>query len=236
MQFQIHTFATLDSTSSALKRDAGRVPFGTVYRALHQSAGYGRNGRSFYSPAQSGLYFSVLLSPKTPFAATALAAVAMSRAVESICGLQLEIKWLNDLYLHGRKAAGILCESLYENGKSRYLVMGIGLNVHSTGFPDSLQQTACALEDFTDAALDEEQILMRFLEEFSALLDHPDPDSWLQTYRSQLLWKGQSVLVVQGQNAFEAVILDLNPDGSLLISRQGKTLTLSSGDIHLLAS
>ena len=98
----------------------------------HQSAGRGRLGRRFESPAGKGVYCSVLLRPEMPAAnaqtATISAAVAVCRAVKKLCGLELAVKWVNDLYYQGRKVCGILTEAGtdLESGQLEWLVVGIG--------------------------------------------------------------------------------------------------------------
>ena len=119
----------------------------------HQSAGRGRLGRRFESPAGKGVYCSVLLRPEMPAAnaqtATISAAVAVCRAVKKLCGLELAVKWVNDLYYQGRKVCGILTEAGtdLESGQLEWLVVGIGLNLTSTAadWPEELARRAGSL-------------------------------------------------------------------------------------------
>jgi BirA family biotin operon repressor/biotin-[acetyl-CoA-carboxylase] ligase len=113
--FDIDYRATVTSTNSVLKDlAAGGAREGTVVAAITQTAGRGRFGRSFYSPADSGVYFSVLLRPGVgaPDATllTTAAAVAVARAVEDVTGAPARIKWVNDVYCGGKKVCGILTE------------------------------------------------------------------------------------------------------------------------------
>lgn len=138
---------TVDSTNDELKRRAAAgCPTGTVLVAERQTGGKGRLGRSFYSPPRGGLYMSLLLRPALPasecMAVTACTAVAVAAAAEQICGRRAEIKWVNDIMMDGKKLCGILTEGALsaETGLFDYLVVGIGVNVASAGFPEELRE------------------------------------------------------------------------------------------------
>jgi BirA family biotin operon repressor/biotin-[acetyl-CoA-carboxylase] ligase len=135
----IYLYDTLESSNRTAKLLAlDGAPHGTLVLTAHQSAGRGRLGRKFESPAGKGVYCSVLLRPEMPAAnaqtATISAAVAVCRAVKKLCGLELAVKWVNDLYYQGRKVCGILTEAGtdLESGQLEWLVVGIGLNLTST--------------------------------------------------------------------------------------------------------
>jgi BirA family biotin operon repressor/biotin-[acetyl-CoA-carboxylase] ligase len=118
-----------------------------------QSAGRGRLGRSFYSPGDTGLYMSILLrpalQPENAVLITCAAAVAVSNAIREVCGEEVQIKWVNDLFLHQKKVCGILTEASFSaqtNGLD-YAVCGIGVNVYppENGFPEELASIAGAV-------------------------------------------------------------------------------------------
>lgn len=141
-----------ESTNTLLREKANNgFPEGTVVLANTQTKGRGRRGRSFYSPADTGLYLSVLLRPDgmIPDQAvkiTTMAAVAVCEAVEKISGKETWIKWVNDIYQEGRKISGILTEASIsmENGSVEYVILGIGVNVYPPkgGFPEDIRETA----------------------------------------------------------------------------------------------
>ena len=171
----IYLYDTLESSNRTAKLLAlDGAPHGTLVLTAHQSAGRGRLGRRFESPAGKGVYCSVLLRPEMPAAnaqtATISAAVAVCRAVKKLCGLELAIKWVNDLYYQGRKVCGILTEAGtdLESGQLEWLVVGIGLNLTSTAadWPEQgMQQlhdlgfktAAMALSD-RSVSIDDEQL------------------------------------------------------------------------------
>ena len=132
----VQLYDTLESTNRTAKLLALEgAAHGTLVLAGGQTAGRGRLGRSFASPAGKGVYCSVVLRPPLPAAnaqtATIGAAVAVCRAVQMLCGLELAIKWVNDLYYRGKKVCGILTEAGtdLESGQLEWLVVGIGLNL-----------------------------------------------------------------------------------------------------------
>jgi BirA family biotin operon repressor/biotin-[acetyl-CoA-carboxylase] ligase len=126
---------TVSSTNTYLKGlDAAPLPEGYVVISDAQSEGRGRFNRSFYSPAREGVYLSVLLKPSIPLSETPFlticAAVAVARAIENVCGIRVDIKWVNDICHNGKKLCGILTEAfiLAELRSVDFVVVGIGVN------------------------------------------------------------------------------------------------------------
>ena len=124
----------VDSTNTRLKElAAAGAPEGTVVMALEQTAGRGTGDRTFFSPAGEGLYLSVLLRPKAPveelLTLTGWAAAAVRQGIEQACGAPCRIKWLNDIYLNGKKLCGILAEL---SPTLDWVVLGVGINVSQT--------------------------------------------------------------------------------------------------------
>ena len=135
----IYLYDTLESSNLTAKQLAlAGAPHGTLVLAGQQKAGRGRLDRRFESPAGKGVYCSLLLRPALSAAdaqtATIAAAVSVARAVKALCGLELGIKWVNDLYYQGKKVCGILTEAGtdIESGQVEWLVVGIGLNLTTT--------------------------------------------------------------------------------------------------------
>ena len=157
MSIPIYCYEELDSTNEFAK-GIRLHPFGASFvLAAHQTAGKGRQGRSFHSP-YGGVYLTYAFSPKhkSNLPLTVSAAVCVCDAVEKICGIRPEIKWTNDILLNGKKLCGILAEA-----GSDKLVIGVGLNLNTELFPDELKDTAISLYqycgrefDFNDAAVE----------------------------------------------------------------------------------
>ncbi|MDD4849491.1 MAG: biotin--[acetyl-CoA-carboxylase] ligase, partial [Gemmiger sp.] len=145
---------TVDSTNAHLRtRAQNGEGEGLVLLAGEQTAGRGRAGRAFHSPAGTGLYLSILLRPALPAAdaplLTLAAAVAAAQAVEEVCNVPVEIKWVNDLLLGGKKICGILTEAALslESGGVDYAVLGVGINLAppAGGWPEALGSLAGAV-------------------------------------------------------------------------------------------
>ena len=135
---KIRVAQQVDSTNTRLKAEAAALPTGAVLLAEEQSGGRGTHGRSFQSPRGDGLYLSVMLRPSAPltdlFTLTGWVAVAARDGTAQASGAPVDIKWLNDLYLNGRKLCGILTELAFlgESGEPDYVVVGMGINMNQT--------------------------------------------------------------------------------------------------------
>lgn len=173
-------FETIGSTNdvaaarSASSRSAsllGERCEGLVVAADEQTSGRGRRGHTWFSPAGSGLYVSVVLAPATavidPARATTLltlaAGVALAEGVEQATGLRVDLKWPNDLQVSRRKLGGILAESSGTGGPSDTVVVGYGINVRSTAFPPALRDRATSLESELGRAIDRHHLLAETL-------------------------------------------------------------------------
>ena len=159
---KIDIYDELESTNQTAKKEAmmGEAGHGAFVIARSQTAGRGRRGREFYSPADTGLYMSVILKPQgtihDSLLITTAAAVAVYRAVAQLCGIQLDIKWVNDLFYKGKKVCGILTEAVtdFESGNIEFVVVGMGLNLYldQENLPGELRNIAGALYETKEDA------------------------------------------------------------------------------------
>lgn len=239
MWFDIRKYDCLPSTNSFLKEHAQQGAMeGTVIIAERQTEGRGRLGRSFYSPAESGLYLSLLLRPTFRFIPahfTCMAAVALCETAE-LFGITPSIKWVNDLYLCDSKVAGILTEGAFtEDGSWQYAIVGIGVNLVEPkgGFPPSLQQIAGALFEHDAPSLD--SFAQELLYRFAAWYEDFDPQRLFSEYRSRLNCIGKQVEYLNAAERSVASVVDLCPDFRLLIrTHDGTLLRAGSGEILFL--
>lgn len=235
-------FPSIPSTNTAIKQSHLDQPHGFTLIALEQTAGRGRLGRRFESPA-SGIYFSVLLHPPAGFSGlgfiTIAAAVAVCRAISETCGFEPQIKWVNDILMHEKKLCGILTEATLEgeSGIVSSIIVGIGINISpSETFPPELRDIVGTLSDFGTVPRKSKLVsatLNAFEETYQALLAG-NTDDLLAAYRSRLCCIGKPVLVTMPQLQYEAQCVDLDENGHLLVrDASGKLHSLSSGEISI---
>ena len=225
----------VDSTNAKVEEMAQHgAAEGVTMVADTQTAGRGRLGRTFLSP-EGGLYLSTLLRPAAdadPARITCCAAVAAARALESLCDVPIDIKWVNDLYIHNRKVAGILAEGvLTPEGDLSAVVLGIGINLYGT-LPAELDGIATTLEQ-QGATLSREDVAAAFLNEWERVYTAPDTAAVMAEYRRRNLVLGRAVTVVQGNRTYAATVTAITDDGHLLVSTPDGERELSSGEVSL---
>ena len=233
----------IPSTNTALRAlaEAG-APEGTVYLAQGQTGGRGRMGRSFYSPAGTGLYLSLLLRPVSwePARAaqlTAAAAAAMCEAIREVTGKEPGIKWVNDILLDGKKVCGILTEASFsmESGVLEYAVLGLGVNVYPPegGFPGELGEIAGAVLESPGEDV-RSRLAGEFLNRFLAGYEHPEDRSFLEVYRSRSVAVGRKITVLSGGTERRAIAYGVDDDCRLLVRYpDGTEQALSYGEIRI---
>ena len=244
MHFTIHHLPETDSTNTAVRRMAADgAPEGTVVIADHQTAGRGRMGRAFLSPAGTGLYMSLLLRPTIPaeraIRITTAAAVAVCRALESF-GCPARIKWVNDLFASGRKICGILAESAFAaDGSMAYAVLGIGVNLAPPpgGFPAEIADIAGAAFEESSPAL-RGRLAERILTEFAPLYARiAEPAAaHMAEYRRRCFLIGERITVhpLDGGAPYEATAADIDDECGLVIRLpDGEARTLSSAEVRV---
>jgi BirA family transcriptional regulator, biotin operon repressor / biotin---[acetyl-CoA-carboxylase] ligase len=238
-------FSEIDSTNREARDRAEKGALeGTVVIADSQSCGKGRLGRSWESPSGSNLYLSIILRPpiSPPAAAqiTLLAGIAAARALSGVSGLECRIKWPNDIFLQGRKLAGILAEMEGKGSRVRFVILGVGVNVNwrRENFPAELRQTATSLSAETGKEISRvavaagllhelEKEYVSFLREgFSARLR----EEW-----SRLSWVlGKRVTLSLPEGTISGKALGLDREGALLVlDGEGETHRFVAGEISL---
>ena len=234
---------TAPSTNALVREKANQgCPEGCVIVACEQTDGRGRYGRQFFSPVDSGVYLSLLLrptaySPQQATCLTAAAAAAMCQAIEAVTGQQPGIKWVNDIFLHGKKVCGILTEAAVglETGTLNYMVLGAGVNLYPPvkGFPEEIQPIAgSVLERSCPEA--KNRLVGEFLNRFWYFYTHPECRAYLEDYRARSLAIGQNVTVLSAGKAVSAYAYGIDDDFRLLVRYDsGKTEALSYGEIRI---
>ena len=216
----------IDSTNDRARELASRgAPHGTLVTADEQTAGRGRQGRSWTAPAGSAVLMSLVLRDLEERHALVplAAAVAVSEACEETAGVSCRVKWPNDVWIDGKKVAGILVEGRPQEG---WAVLGIGVNVstRAADFPPELRGTATSLG--TASAEDVLAALLRGLDR--RLGD--DPDSILGAWRERDALRGAQVRWNDGQGRAAGI----TDDGALLVEMEDGQEILQAGEVHLL--
>jgi BirA family biotin operon repressor/biotin-[acetyl-CoA-carboxylase] ligase len=229
---------TVDSTNRVLRELAlNGAEHGTVLGADTQTDGRGRGINAFYSPL-GGLYFSVLLReplpPPTELALTARAGLAVCAVMERY-GVELGIKWVNDLFRNNKKIGGILTQALPEGSA----VVGIGLNITKTEEPPEGLQNRIAYcvntkNDLPNLRSLATEIAAELLD-LAARRGSAENERLQEVYRRRSVVRGKKVLYTQNNMSIAATVLDITPTGGLLVRHtDGSTILLNSGEIHLL--
>ena len=241
----IFLYDTLESSNRTAKTLALEgAPHGTMVLAGQQTAGRGRLGRRFESPVGKGVYLSLVLRPSLPMteaqAVTVSAAVAVCRAVKKLCGLELGIKWVNDLYHNGKKVCGILTEAALdlESGMLDYAVLGLGFNVAAPadGWPEDLRDVAGALYDGSPAPGARAALAAAFLNAFWPLYRAGPRSGYLDEYRRRQALTGQRVLVTPRRGTPRAAQVQGIDDECKLVVRfdgESRPAALNSGEVSV---
>ena len=214
------------------------APAGTAVVAGSQTQGRGRRGHTFYSP-RGGIYLSMVLRPTLPLEDTTrltmAAAVAVCQAVQEVCGRELSIKWVNDLYWRNWKVGGILTEAAadLEGGTLDYAVVGIGLNVHwEESVPPELDGIAGALYDNKPDGECRSQLAAALLQRLDGIEDQPEKA--LEEYRARSFLPGRDIEILSGRRTGQARALDITPSGGLLVQYpDGEQAILLSGEVRV---
>ena len=233
----------VSSTNTVLKElaEQGRQE-GLVLIAENQVRGKGRLGRSFYSPKGSGLYMSILLRPELPpedsLAITTTAAVAVAEAVSAVTGRQAMIKWVNDVYLSGRKICGILTEAAidFESRRLDYAVLGIGVNILEPpgGFPPEIAEVAGALYKEEAPAQTRTRLAAEILNRFFAFYRALPENSYMGAYKKLSLLTGREITFQQGRETWEGTVLGIDDEARLVVRLDsGEERAFGAGEVSI---
>lgn len=243
---EISVLPVASSTNALLEERAreGAAEW-TLLLAEEQLSGRGRNQRPFYSPKDTGIYMSLLLRPENYTAdqavrITIMAAVAVCEAIEVISGEETAIKWVNDIFLKGKKICGILTEGVVsiENGRLDHVILGIGINLYEPkeGFPSELRPLAGAV--FSQKRKDTKVCLVAsILNRFYGFYTDPFSTDYLVRYRSRSCVIGRRVRLVSGDRTSDVLVSGIDDRGYLTVRYlDGTEESCCSGEISLRVS
>lgn len=240
-KLNITIFPELDSTNNYLKKLGSQgEKENQLVIAESQTGGRGRMGRSFYSPNGTGIYFSLLLHPeyaieKSLFL-TVMAAVSVAETVMKYNKNDVKIKWVNDIYIDGKKVCGILTEGAVNSSKKLdYAAVGIGINViePENGFPQDIKDIATAIFPGKTEENVKEKIVADVVNRFFEMYNGIDTD-FVKRYKEYSYLTGKEVNIVSGENTRPATVIDITDDCHLLVKNEyGETEEISSGDVSV---
>ncbi len=232
----------LDSTSTRLRCLAEEgAAHGTVIIAERQSAGRGRTGKSFLSP-EGGLYMSILLkrdfTPEITEVITPTAAVATAMAIKKALGIDVSVKWVNDLFVNGKKVCGILTEAVRDvsDGHIKYVILGIGVNVFEPqeGFGEVSHIAGSLLSESKDPSI-KYKLASLISEYFFRLWNEESYELIYNEYKNRLFILDSDIYVLRGDEKIPARVLNIEKDFSLTVEyRDGRCEKLTSGEISII--
>ena len=244
---RVYYYESIDSTNRKAWElgEIGSAPHGSLVLADSQTAGIGRRGRQWDSPAGENLYFSLLMYPGIPTdrasMITLIMASAVAEAVEQTgaCGEKRPgIKWPNDILLGERKVAGILTQMQAAAGQIRYVVVGVGINVSSREFPGELADKATSLENELNKPISRKILLATVVERFERYYEQFCAEGSLcglrSAYERRLINVGRMVRVLDPAGEFTGTALGISDAGELLVrTEDGKVYQIYAGEVSV---
>lgn len=241
-KFKLDVRQTVTSTNTIAKELASQgAEEGTVIIAREQTEGRGRMGRTFYSPNSSGVYLSIILRPhlsiEDSLLITTATAVAVAKAIESVADVKAEIKWVNDIFVSGKKVCGILTEASlnFENGGLEYAVVGIGINIDTKDFPVDIKTIAGSL--FTDKPNDTpvtSTLVAEILNNISDCMSSLTDKKYIKEYRDRSFLIGKEIIVIKGSITVPAIAVTIDERARLVVEYEDKTReALNSGEVSI---
>lgn len=228
-------FKELDSTNARAKQEADNgAAEGTLVVTDMQTAGRGRRGRSWNSPAGVNLYFTLILKPvyqpDKAAMVTLVMALAVAEGISLTCGMEAEIKWPNDVVVNGKKVCGILTEMNVEHGQIQYVAVGVGVNVGLQEFPPEIADKAASLEAECGKPVSRTalaaNILKAFEKYYESFLQELSLSCIRDKYNRRLVNRDREVRVLDPQGEFQGIARGINEFGELLVERDDGSVTI----------
>lgn len=278
----LYFYEQTDSTNLRAKQEAENgAPQGTLIVADMQTAGRGRSGRTWNSPAGANLYFTLVLRPEYEIAKASMMTLVMALAVargivkavekKAVCGVdqvkestcdaeavaeagsevrpEVSIKWPNDIVINGKKVCGILTELCVEQGRIKYAVIGVGVNVGRQEFPTELAATATSLEEELATQKSEEakrqeldtfceellaNILQAFEEKYETFCRGENFSGLMEEYNRLLVNRGREVRVLDPKGEYTGLCKGINEKGELLVELpDGREEAVYAGEVSV---
>lgn len=236
-------YKTIDSTNEEAKRFFEKEGKGGIlFLADSQTAGKGRRGRAWQSPPSTTIAMSYLLTPDfmadiAPML-TLLMAVSAAKGIRQVSGVEVKIKWPNDLVINGKKISGILTEMSAEKNKIRYCIIGTGINVSVRDFPEEIKATASSLYIETGKEFSRTEIVARIAEAFEDYYKIFCTDGNLSAFKDEYnaicVNVNRKVRVLDPKGEYEAMANGINDTGELIVEKDnGELIRVYAGEVSV---
>lgn len=236
-------FDTIDSTNTKAQELAEKgYQSGTLVVADKQESGKGRRGRSWVSPSGTGIFMTLMIkpdiNPNNASMLTLVAALAVAKAITSVTGEEVLIKWPNDIVVNGKKVCGILTEMNAQFDYINHIVVGIGINVHNESFPEEISQMASSLmieaggKRFHRAQIIAET-MSYFEQYYDTFLKTQDLSALVREYDKLLVNRNKSVRVLDPKEPFDGKAMGITPKGELIVDTWESRKLVSSGEVSV---
>lgn len=229
--FDIKIFDTLPSTNDFAKEliNSNKFTNGTTIIANSQTSGRGRFARTFFSPTNTGIYFSTILKKSLPIKdvslITLISAVAVCKAITKLTHFNPQIKWINDVYLNNKKICGILVENIcnFNNMKSKAIVTGIGINISTENFPKDIQDKAGSI--MCDN-LSRNKLIAEILNNLFDLSQDIYNGQIIKEYKSLSVVLNKQIVYIKHNKTYTATAIDINNIGNLIVRDENNNISI----------
>ncbi|MGL4970226.1 MAG: biotin--[acetyl-CoA-carboxylase] ligase, partial [Cetobacterium sp.] len=189
----------------------------------------------------TGIYMSIILKPElisleNPLKVTIATAVALTKSIDELCKKNTLIKWVNDIYIDGKKIAGILTEATtdFESGTIQNIIIGIGINFNTSIFPEELLPIARSIFSKEDYSVNRNELIAHIINEIMDIIGDLNNENIIKKYREKSFLIGRDIVFYEKENEIFAKVLDINKDGYLLVeTNSGSKKTLSAGEVNI---
>ena len=235
IDFQI--FNTIDSTNIYAKKIVPSITKNTIIISNSQTSGQGKFGKKFFSPANTGIYMTIILKDtiktKNVFSITFLCALAVCKAIEKLTDIKPKIKWINDIFINNKKCCGILteCETDLKKKISKNIIAGIGLNVNTMKFPKELKNIATSLQNHIDRNI----IISEIINNFFKFYNNLTIKQIIEKYKKYCFVLDKDIYYTRNNIKYIAKVVDINKFGNLIIKDiDGKLKVLEYEEIKII--
>ena len=238
---QIIYLDEVDSTNNYARLMADKINSDFLVVADMQTLGKGRMGRSWSSPAGTGIFMSLCIKPEIAVEKasmiTLVTAISICDAIEELYPISSTIKWPNDIVINSKKISGILTEMSSDMDGIKYIISGMGINVNNKEFPDDIKDMASSLLLETGILADRSKliaaVIYHFYKNMNIFLKTGDMSGLKENYENHLVNIGKDVKILDPKGIYQGIALGIDETGALLVNVEGKIKRIISGEVSV---